>query len=208
MGTVFGPIVTGGAVERAVAATLAKWMHDYLGEVERIEGYEPDAIERPRGIVTSSEFAKWPEDQLPVVLVLSAGLGSPPTRRGDGHFDASWLVGLAPVVSDVNADQTRRLALSYAAAVRAAIMHHRSLDGFASALAWRDENYGDLPFDDTRSLGSGRVVFEITVENVVRDFGGPPAPTPTPDPTVDPGNWPEATLVTTGVTPEPITEAV
>ena len=61
----FGEIVTGGMVERAVRDTLALWIDDYLGELERLEGYAPGSVKRPLGYVTSSEFDKWPEDQLP-----------------------------------------------------------------------------------------------------------------------------------------------
>jgi hypothetical protein len=203
VGSVFGTIISAGAVERAVADSLREWISTYIGEIERIEGYDPGSIERPLDVISTSDFEKWPEDQLPVVLVLNAGLAGQPIRRGDGVHEATWLVALAPVVSDVNAADTRTLALAYAAAIRAAILQHKSLGGFAAGLTWRDENYTDLPFADTRSLMAGRVVFEVTVEGVVRDSGGPPAPLP--DPSDDPGDWPTTSEVETIVEPEAIT---
>lgn len=210
----YGPIITGGLVERGVRDFLVEprgtfnrsWLDAYLGEIERVEGYDPGSIERPKGVVTSAEFEKWPEDQLPVILVISPGIGPDPIRRGDSAYEATWTVAVAPIVSDQGDVETRRLALAYAAAVRSAMLQHKSLGGFASNLVWRGEGYNDLPFDDARTLGAGRVIFDVTVADVVREQAGPVEPPA--DPTVDPGPWPDATAVDTTAHPIPITEAV
>lgn len=225
---IYGQIISGGVVERAVCDFLGAqeialiaagspsgngyWIDTYLNEIERIEGYTPGSIQRPRGIVTASEFDKWPEDALPVLLVISPGLTQPPERRGDSSYEARWAVGVAAVVSDINVLQTRRLAMAYGAAVRAAMLQHAKLGGFASYLDWLDETYGDIPFADSRSIEAVRIVFEVGVENVVRRAAGPDVPAPIPvgnAPQSDPGPWPSVVPpVTTTVLPKRITETV
>lgn len=207
----FGNAISGGIVERAVADSLKIWMNTYLGEAERLEGYEPDTLERPLGIVTRSEFEKWPEEQVPVILVVSGGLAEAPIRRTDGSYDAKWGVSIASICSagdpdGFGQDATRRMSLAYALATRLAIGQHKMLksdtypDGFANGSWWTDESYHDLPSITERAMGAARVTFAIGVDSVMTEYAGPR--TPLTDPGIDPGNWPGATqppLV--GVTP-------
>lgn len=205
----YGRIVTPQMVENAMKATLEDWMPDYLGELARIEGYGPNVVEEPRAIVTASEFAKHPEDQLPVILVLNAGLSGPPTRRANGTYEASWLVGVAPIVGDMDMELSRRLAATYTAACRTAVLQHKRLkstlytDGFATFLTWKDEKYSDIPFGEARTLASGHVFFAVGVEGVVTEQAGPRVPSPSPE--VDPGPWPDVEHVEIEVESVPLT---
>lgn len=204
----YGRIVSPTAVEHAVVASLQIWLDSAIGELERIDGYPCNTIERPHGIVTSSQFEKWPEDQIPVVLVINTGLAGPPARRADGIYDAAWLVGCAPVVSDVDHAGSRDLALTYTAAIRMALLQHAQLKsglnptGFAHYVDWRGEDYTDMPFLNTRSLAAGRVIFEVGVESAVNQQAGPR--TPPLDPCVDPGPWPNVGEPTVTFQPVPI----
>jgi hypothetical protein len=218
----FDAIVTGSDVERAVALTLGSaqiaagagdpyFIDTYLAELERLQGYDVGSIERPHGIVTSSEFDKWPEDSLPIYLVLCVGLAGQPMRNGDSSWEARWGVGVGAVVSDVDpvlgsSLASRKLAQAHAAAIRATLLQHKSLGGFAENVVWVDETYGDLPFDDQRTLGAGRVTFEVIVTSTVREHAGPRAPLPTP--TTEPPSDPLVTAATVTAEPTPITEAV
>jgi hypothetical protein len=201
----FGQIVSPHQVEEAVVASLTVWLPDYLGELERIEGYTPGTIALPAGIITASEFEKWPEDQLPLILVMNGGLASKPIRRGNGRYEAEWLVNVAPIVADVDEVQTRRLASAYATACRAAVLQHKGLksplhpEGFAAFIKWRDEKYVDIPFAETRTLGSGQVIFSVGVEGVTTEQAGPREPI---TPAVDPGPLPAVTGVSVTVNPE------
>jgi hypothetical protein len=210
----FGQIVTPRMVEKAVAACLDIWMDTYLGQVERIDGYEPGQIVRPLGIITRSQFQRWPEEQLPCLLVMAAGLGGQrPERRADSSYRASWMVGIACIVSDATQDDTRDLALAYATAVRAAIGQHRMLKsalwplGFGAAY-WEDESYSDMPSRAERTLGASRVIFSVAVENVLTETAGPREPLA--DASEDPGNWPSATIqpATPVITPIGIEDTV
>jgi hypothetical protein len=208
----FGPIVTGDDVERAIAAFLRdpqpnghSWLDTYLGELERHAGYAPGQIQRPKGVVTRSELETWPEDQLPVIVVVSPALAARPSQRA-GAYQATWAVAVAPVVSDVDEPGTRRLSHTYVAAVRLAMLQHGSLGGFAESVEWIDERTDDTAFADTRSIMAGRVVFEVTVGNVARRSDGPLVPLP--DPAVDPGPWPDVSATPVDVSIVPITEEV
>lgn len=215
---IFGQMVSGFDVERAMVDFLSAprgahqgtWIDTYLGEVERLQGYQPNAIERPRGIVTSSDFEKWPEDQVPVYVVICPGVTGPPTRRGDGSYGASFGVGIAAVASDVDADgnstaSSRKLAQAHGLAIRTAVTQHKSLGGFANTCKWLDESYRDLIFDDTRTLATAMIGFEVVVESVVQT-GGPSEPVAIPPD--DPGPWPTVTEIDVDVEPKTLTEAL
>lgn len=189
----YGRVVSPRDVENAVVASLNVWIDDCLGEAERLYGYEPNSIERPRGIIRRSEWTKWPEDQIPVIVVINAGLAQQPIRRANGTYDALWRVGVCPIVSDVDQDATRDLAEAYTVAVRLALLQHKMLkspaypDGFADFTSWIDEQYNDMPELIQRSMNSGRVVLDIGVENVLTEQAGPR--TPTVPASQDPGPW-------------------
>src|SRR5690606_7735445 len=78
--SIFGPIVTGADVERAALDTLKTWAPEYLAWVERATGREPGSLARPRSWVNSTSIDRWPEEQLPSVLLLSTGLAEEPAR--------------------------------------------------------------------------------------------------------------------------------
>jgi hypothetical protein len=213
---VFGRAVSGAHVEAAIVDYLTKpdpdtggtWISTGLGEAERLHDLAPGSVQRPLGIVTASQFEKWPEDQLPVVVVIAPGLARPPVRKGRGALTMTWAVGVAGIVTDVDDVASRLMGQVYALAISIAVNGHKSLNGFASKTEQLDERYDDLDFDDGRTLGAGRCVFEITVEDARTTAGGPLKPLPEPDVGTDPGPWPPVTDVSIDVTPKPITEDV
>lgn len=210
----YGKLIGPQDVEKAIVASLNLWIDGALGEAERLYGYPPNAIQRPLGIIRRSEWAKWPEDQVPVIVVINAGLSGQPIRRAQGTYDAVWRVGVSPIVSDQNTDDTRDLAEAYTVAVRLALLQHKKLispaypDGLPGAFTlWVDEQYHDVPELAVRSLDSGRVVIDVGVEGVITEMGGPR--TPPTVPATDPGPWPTVTQQPTVTTiPLSPTEAV
>lgn len=191
---VYGPSVSVAQVEKLVIGALEDWLPFYLGERERLDGYEPGDLPIPLGYVRASEFAKWPEDSLPVVLVVSPGT-SRIRKRDDGKHEISWNVGVAPVVKDRSQEDSRDLASAYGTAIRDAIVQHKLLrstrypDGIEGSVELRAESYTDLAFDSTRTLGTAHIVFEVSVDNAVSTAAGP-RELPTEPPDVDPGDWP------------------
>jgi hypothetical protein len=205
----FERIIDAVDVENAVKAVLDDYISIYLGERERSKGYAPNSIERPRGVITASELDKWPEDQVPVLVVLSAGTGKPKAHERK-MYSADWGVGVHCVVSDVNADETRKLGLVYVAAVRAAIVQHGGLgsslhpDGFAQALSWEGERYDATAFVDTRTIFAPLVMFTVSLDETVTGQAGPREPYT--DPTEEPAQMATVTSIKTPVDPVGIGE--
>lgn len=208
----FGTIVSGKVVERAVAASLEIWMDGYLGEMERVDGYDANSIERPRGIVTASEFEKWPEDQLPVIVIISSGIQGKPTRRGDGSYEATWQIAVAPIASDMNSEETRDLASTMGAASRAALTQHKRLeselhpDGFGTSMEWVGEVPASIPFGDSRTLAAMMVMFLVTVDHVVEEAAGPRVPPE--NPAVPMPEGPQVTSIKVGAHPVELSGAL
>jgi hypothetical protein len=199
-----GKIVTGRDVELAALAMLKRWSSTYLAESEAATGRVRGSLPRIRAWTTASEFEKWPEDQLPAVLLISPGLAAPPRADGGGSYRASFALGVAVIVSTARMDETAALAKLYCATFRACLLQHQSLEGFAAGVTWVDENYDDLPSIDDRSLGAGQAIFAVEVDGISTRWNGPPHPSDplTPDTAPLPDD-PTATAVAVEVTPIP-----
>lgn len=202
-----GPIITGRDVELAALSVLKRWSGFYLAEAERQTGRDPGSLPRIRSWTTAPDFEKWPEDQLPAVLLISPGLVEVPRPDGQGLYRAQFSLGIAVIVSSALIDMTAELGKLYCAVHRLCILQHQSLEGFAAGVTWLDENYDDLPSIDDRSLGAGKAIFSVEVHNISRRWNGPPTPPedvsepPTPDTDPIP---PDPTVERVVVTEEPV----
>jgi hypothetical protein len=181
-----GDITTGRDVELATLTFLRRWGGTYLAECERQRGYGPGVLPRVRAYTTAADFETWPEDQLPCLLLVSPGLAEAPMADGAGSYRVKFSLGLAVIVSAATMDETAALAKLYVAAMRAAILQHPSLEGFASGVEWLDETYDDLPSVDTRSLGAGQCIFAVEVDGFARRWNGPKTPEEPPSPDYTP----------------------
>jgi hypothetical protein len=182
-----GPIVTGRDVELAALRMLKRWSSTYLAEAERQTGRTVGSLPRVRAWTTAPDFEKWPEDQLPCVLLISPGLAEPPNVRGTGNYRARFSLGIAVIVSAARMDDTAALAKLYCATLRACLLQHQSLEGFAAGVTWLDENYDDLPSIDDRSLGAGQAIFAVEVDGISTRWNGPTSPdSEPPEPPTDP----------------------
>jgi hypothetical protein len=194
--SIFGAIVTGADVEGWCLETLKQWSPTYLAELERQHGRTAGELQPVRAWVTVPSFDKWPEDQLPAVLLLSVGIAAPPLKRGDGRYRARWQMGLACICSARTQELSHELAMLYLAAHRAILLQRPSLGGHAAGINWLDENYDDLPLDDLRSLSAGQAIFTVEVEGVVSGDAGPLSPDQPLTPATDPWpDWPTAATV-------------
>jgi hypothetical protein len=194
--SIFGPIVTGGDVEQWVLALLRKWFSTYLAEVERNHGLSGRDLPRPRGWALGPSFDKWPEDQLPGVLVSSQGTLQPPQRDGDGVYRVRWAMEPGIVCSARTQNESHALAMLYGAAIFDLLIQRPSLDGHAAGTVWLGETYDDLGYDDSRSLYAVKERFAVDVENVAWGNAGPT----TPDEPLDPDDtqpWPDWPTVET-----------
>lgn len=151
-------VVTAWDVEEAVISTLKARLPYYVGQLNYAE---------PRGYVRTTTFEKWPEDQLPLVIVISPGIIEPPLKQGDGKYRANWLVGAACMVSARTEDETRKMARDYGALIRATLLQTPSLGGFARGVTWIDETYDQVEVRDRRTLASAEATIHVEVGDVV-----------------------------------------
>lgn len=184
MPDMFGPIVSGGDVEDAVLDTLRIWIKTYMHHMEDRQGIDRDTYPGIKSYSTHSTFETIPgDDFLPLIVVVSPGLNSPPVKEGDGKFRATWSVGVVIVVSSNSQEAVRKLVMTYAAAIRTCLIQKRDLGGISRGVVWDDEGYDDIPTEDSRSIMAARLYFSIEADGVAQAFTGPLHPE-------DSGDWP------------------
>lgn len=181
--SVFGPLISGGDVERAALETLKLWTPAYLGWAERLKGLPTRSIPAPRSWVTTDGVERWAEEDPPSVLLVSPGLAGPPDRDGRKGYRAHFSLGLAVVVK--RRERPEELAKLYVATLSSILLHKPSLGGLAEGVDWLDERYDVI--DRKRQLAAGQAVFSVEVRDVRGVRSGPGAPpsdpyTPYPDP--------------------------
>lgn len=182
---IFGPIVTGKQVRRAMRDHLQLWFPTYLAEIARGDGRDASTLPVFRSWVSALDMpdGKFEEHQMPSCVIVAPGLLLEPEKRG-GLTIATWAVSVGCVVSGQDRENTFDLAELYAGAVRAAVVQHQTLGGFATATDWLGERYDDIPNDMLRTLAAGSVQFAVEVQGAVMPGEGPDAPLldPIPDP--------------------------
>lgn len=203
---IFGPVIDGGSVERALLDTVRDRTPTYLHWIE-------DQTDRQRGSLqpiawwrASGRLLHDGDEPLPTCVIVSPGLLDAPDR-GRGAYRAVWDMRVAVLVGTGGQQaETRDVAMLYGAAVRAAVVHDRTLGGQVVAARWTGETYDDLDPDEDRTLAIAVVRFAVDVADVVSDRYGPatldpPSGEPPERPAPQPLDDPEIT-----VTPEPLTE--
>lgn len=197
----FGPLTPSTAVERAVTATLKKWIVTYLAEVERQEGLDPRAVPQPVGWATFADDAtarKWPETQMPAIVVMCPGQTEPPRADGDGTYTTRWAVVVAAICRGRpgiagGVEEARHVAQMYATAISGCLLAKGSLGGFAEGVDWEDESNDEVAHEKVRTLAASRSVFTVEVDGMRRRGGGPLEPPE--DPYAAPAEWPPVTSV-------------
>lgn len=173
--TVFGRIVTGADVEEWVIAMFKRWSGTYIAEVERQHGLQAGQLARVHSWVTTPTLDKWPEDQLPAILVMSLGVSEPPQRTSD-VYRARWTINVAAICSARTEAETRLQAMYLLAAHRALLLQRPSLEGYARGVVWGDEDYTQLAYDDARTLAASQAAFTVEVDDVQHVNAGPITP--------------------------------
>jgi hypothetical protein len=191
----FGELIVGTQLEVAVMDTLSDWMPVYIREIELQLTRPQGKIPPPRTYTTRNEFTSFPDDQMPICVVVSPGLADPPTKEGDGTYSAWWSVGVGFAAAARDADASGFVAKVYGAACRGVLLgSHSSLGGFATGLEWVDESYDDLVTEEERTIRACYDIFRVHKTGIVTRGVGP---TTLPnDPASQPGStWPTANTV-------------
>ena len=188
--SVFGQILTGYDVEQAAQTTIELWLATYLRELERQNDIDADLLRPIASTIQVNDFAQYQGEPLPLMVVVCPGMESTPSRHEDGFYEAWWTVGVAVIVEAVDETAARRLAQIYAAAIRALLVQHPALGGFAGGIALGIESHEDAPADFLRAgCAVARVVFSVLTEGVVTASLGPASPDDDPEP------WPQVDTV-------------
>lgn len=182
---IFGPIVTGKDVRFAMRSHLKMWLPTYLAEIARGDGRLGSALPLPRSWVSALDLpdGKFIEDQMPSCVIVAPGMIEEPMKQG-GLYICRWGVSVGLVVGGQNRENTFDLSELYASAVRAAVLQHGSLGGFATGTDWIGERYDDIPNNMARTLAAGTVQFSVEVQGALMPGEGPDSPlvNPVPDP--------------------------
>lgn len=175
----FGPLISGVDVQDAMMEHMRLWMPTYLAELNRRNDLD---MPSPRLISPGgSSLDAFSTDSLPAIVVMVPVLLERPRRDGF-IYSARWACAVGAVVSAKDKASTDRLSGHYVTAMRASVLQHQSLGGFAESTSWEDEGYAELSFPDTETITAGRVVFGVSVSSVMKVTNGPAVPTTEPLP--------------------------
>ena len=185
----FGPIISAFEVENALAECVRVWLRDYLAEIERQRRLPVGRLPAFRSIVASAQPEKWPEDQLPALLIASPGLdtGGQCGRlevHGDGGYVVRWRVDCVSEISARGNRQAIYLARLYTAAVRGLIVQQALRapyppEGLGLRLRrvdWTGERYDLRDWTVDRTRCAGTVSFVVDVAEVLSRALGPRVP--------------------------------
>lgn len=187
---IFGPSIDSEDVENAVIAHLQAWMPTYIAEQVRVKDPEgkrwPNSVEEIRQYAVSHSDAvanKWPEDQIPMIVVQSPGEAEDPRVAGDNTVISSYNVTLMAVAEGMDEEDSKGLARLYASAARQAMIQHPDLSagtatGFANAVGMGPEGTDVINrgVEASRSLAGTARLYVVEVHDVLLADGGPLKP--------------------------------
>lgn len=199
--SIFGRILTDDQVEDAVVNHLFNWTSTFLTEIERQLGLTPPYYQRPAksSYTVRADFDKWPEEMLPLVVVVAPGIDDDPIKEGKGQYRAKFNIGVTSVVSSISQVETRRYAYRMGGAIRAAMVKKQSLDHALNdsvrGVDWIGERNSEIEQSADRSVWANRQLFVIEVSDVLTRTGSPAVPEI--DPTAAPPPDPPSVLTAT-----------
>jgi hypothetical protein len=135
---VYGEFVGAHHLEAAILSTLWKWLPSYQYEVSREAGLEPQHLQPIRSWRVATDMERYPEDQLPGVILVNQGVPEPPRKYnsddGASMFMAYWVVqiGIHAVAKGQKVNAAPRaltLARMYSLAIRLVMIQQRDDDG-------------------------------------------------------------------------------
>lgn len=199
----YGEFVGAHHLEAAVLSMLWKWLPSYQYEVSREAGMDPKHMLPVRSWRVSTAMDRFPEDQLPCVILVNNGTREPPrkhnTEDGSTVFLAYWLVELGVQVSakgqKVKAvPRALTLARMYSLAIRLAMIQQRDDDevmGMVDPLTERPNAF--LAIEDDRTTCIAATSFSIETDKWAEWGEGPIEPIFPPEgenPAGDRPTWP------------------
>jgi hypothetical protein len=202
--SLYGRLISAVDVEQALKRRLDDRLGDYLAEVERQHGIVVGTLARPRAFVVAERF---PEDQLPAIVVESPGTADLPLADGQGRYYARFeLVLTIAVAASTGALELAKL---YALALRALAVQQPS--ALFMGVDWINERYPRPDLAGGRTFYTAEVALEVQVPDVTNRHEGPPDEPGWPDvPPDSPDSpaWPTSTTADVELEKTPIDEPV
>lgn len=182
--SLYGRLISAVDVEQALKGRLDDRLGDYLAEVERQHGLTVGTLARPRAFVVAERF---PEDQLPAIIVESPGTADLPAADGQGRYAVRFeLVLTIAVAASAGAIELAKL---YALALRALAVQQPS--PLFMGVDWINERYPRPELVGGRTFYTAEVALEVQVPEVTNRHEGPPDEPGWPDVPPDSPESPE-----------------
>jgi hypothetical protein len=200
----FGPLIHPVAVDRAVIASLMKWLPTYLAQTERREGLASRFLARPKSyanVFDEDNEQSFADRNLPTVLVTTSQADDV-EQSDDFYYHAWWRASVSALIRGRHPGDARLNASLYIASIRDLLTDKQSLDGFANGVRWMPGERVrpvEVPSNDRRHLAAGMGEFLLYVPRVGRAYGGPADPEPQSDPDAVYEPPPTVQVVTVGV---------
>lgn len=137
MSHVYGEFVGAHHLEAAIFSMLWKWLPSYQYEVSREAGMDPKHLLPIRSWRVATSMERYPEDQLPCVMLVNNGVTEPPRKHNDEDgasvFLAHWAVDLGIQVAAKgqkirSVPRALTLARMYSLAIRLCMIQKRDDD--------------------------------------------------------------------------------
>lgn len=193
--SVWGDLLDGSDVERALIAHLKFWMPAATAYVRKKK--DPAEEKWPEGIAPIREYGvshadaaaqKWVEDSLPMLIAQSPGMETDPVVEEGGRVSATYGIVVSAVASSVTTEDAKELARLYASAARLAIMQNPQLDAgtgdfFADHVKMGAERNGQVRrgVESERNLMVVTIPYLIAVPQILDVSGGPLIPPEDPE---------------------------
>jgi hypothetical protein len=201
MSSPYGPLCTPDEIEDELLATLRARSTEYLAELERTKGLEPNTIPVFQTIGRfGAEGERQPEDYPPALLLGVVGTAEAPTLDEERQLDFTWAIGVALSVTGVSRSDAGRAARWYAMAVAQLLLQATPRNGVIQALRLRDAEFTDATLSRRRT-GFARLLFHATSGPVLTLNGPLQAPA---DPYAPPAGETLAVRVTADIDKEPL----
>lgn len=189
---IIGEVWHPGLLEDAAEAALRAWFASGLEAAQAQDEAAPAKLAPPRSYnVMSDEDDRWPDQQLPAIIIESPGMVETPDRaQGDGSWHATWALSVSAICRGRTEREARRVAQLYWAAICLAMLQRRSLGDDRYAVTLVDSALTTVEGEKRRTLAGATALFHVEVTDMFCDLAGPLGPD-VPDPM--PETWPAVT---------------
>jgi hypothetical protein len=197
---VYGEFVGAHHVEAAIFSMLWRWLPSYQHEISREAGMDPKHLLPVRSWRVATNMERYPEDQLPCVILVNNGVPEPPRKHNDENgasvFLAHWSIDLGIQVAAKGqkiraVPRALTLARMYSLAIRLCMIQKRDDDGVMGMTDPLTERPNAvMAIEDDRTTCVAVTSFSVTTDNWSEWGNGPIDPLYPPEDDMPPEERP------------------